>query len=277
MKNWPCSFVLMIVAILLVGCAGTPTPTPEPTTIPLSGRVTFAGSTSLQPLVAKQGEAFRALYPDVVLEIAAGGSVVGIQAAHDGTVDIGMASRGLSAEEAAGLNLHQVAVDVIAVVVHEDNPVETLTLEQLQGIYLGEIENWSQVGGHDQSIIVVTREENSGTRGAFDSIALHKQAPAAPLLKTAITAGDAAATVKGDAGAIGYVGFGNLEEGIKLLAINGVLPSSETVRDGSYPLARPLYLLTGSLSQPLAQAFIDFALGEAGQAIVRDEGWVAIH
>jgi phosphate transport system substrate-binding protein len=151
-------------------------------------------------------------------------------------------------------------VDVIAVVVNTSNAVEDLELEQLRGIYLGEIVNWSEVGGPDRPIVVVARGKNSGTRGAFDKIVLEKREPAASDLWTAVTAGDIAAIVADEPDAIGYVGFGNVEPGTKLLTIDGVLPSKETARNGQYPLL----LLTGPLTQPLARMFVDFALSDEG-------------
>jgi phosphate transport system substrate-binding protein len=265
--------VLLILAGSLGGCCGS-SATPEPPTQLVAGKITFAGSTTLQPLAHELGEAFNERYPDIELDIAAGGSVVGIQAVHDGAVDIGMASRTLKPEEVEGIGQHQVAVDVIAVVVHISNPVEDLTLEQLRAIYLGEIANWREVGGQDQPIVAVVRGKNSGTRGAFDEIVLEKQEPAAPEMRTALTAGDMAVAVMENPGAIGYVGFGNLESSLKMVSIGGVLPAEETALDGSYRLVRPLLFLTGPLTQPLGQTFIDFALGDEGQKIVEESGWV---
>ncbi len=269
--------VFLLVALAMTSCApGTVSPTPIPSRTPVTGRITFAGSTTLQPLADKLGQAFRSRYPDVTLDIAAGGSVVGIQAIHDGTVDIGMASRALTPAEAQGLTQHPVAVDVIAIVAHAANPVENLTLAQLRDIYLGRITHWRQVGGADRPITVAVREKTSGTRGAFDELVLEKQEPTAPRLKTAVTAGDMAAIVSSDPDAIGYVGFGNLERHLKPLAIDGVLPAEKAARDGSYRLVRPLLFLTGPLTQPLAHLFIDFALGAEGQRIVKESGWVTV-
>jgi len=269
--------VIIVFLLLTLGACGQATPTSPPTEAPLSGRITFAGSTTVQPLAARLGDAFRQRHPGVTLDIAAGGSVVGIQAVRDGTVDIGMASRSLKPEEAAGISQHQIAVDVIAVVTPVSNPVGGLSRQQLRDIYLGKIVNWREVGGPDQAIMVVVRGKNSGTRGAFDEIVLEKQEPAAPLLTEAVTAGDMAAMVLASPGAIGYVGFGNLEPDLKLLAIDGVLPSEATARDGSYRLVRPLLLLTGPLTQPLAQTFVEFALSDEGQQIVEESGWVPAH
>lgn len=265
-------FFILVCFITVCGCTETEPKTGTDT--PVTGQVTFAGSTTLQPLAHELGEAFKARHPDVVLDIAAGGSMVGIQAIHDGTVDIGMASRALKSEETQGITAHKVAVDVIAVVVQETNLVEALSLAQLRDIYLGKITNWREVGGADLPILVVVRGKNSGTRGAFDEIVLEKASPATSQMRTAPTAGDMAAAVVEDPAAIGYVGFGNLEPGLKLVAIDDVLPSEDAARDGSYQLVRPLLFLTGPLTQPLGQRFVDFALSDAGQAIVQQSGWV---
>jgi len=151
--------------------------------------------------------------------------------------------------------------------------VINLSAAQLRDIYLGAITNWQDVGGPDAPITVVIREKTSGTRGAFDEIMLDKAEPA---LQTVITAGDMAALVAQEPYAIGYVGFGNLEAGLRALSIDGVAPSEANARAGSYRLTRPLLLLTGPLTQPLAQAYVDFALSAAGQRIVAENGWVPV-
>ncbi|MBN1485221.1 MAG: phosphate ABC transporter substrate-binding protein [Chloroflexia bacterium] len=265
-------FGLLFLALCLAACGGEVEPTVGPT--PVHGQLTFAGSTTVQPLAGILGEHFQGRYPEVTLDIAAGGSSVGIQAVHNGTVDIGMASRELDADEAAGIEVHRIAIDVLAVIVHPDNPLENLTRQQLQDIYLGRVSNWKQVGGDDQEIVVVIRETTSGTRGAFDNIVLGGAEPAASGLEVAITAGDVAAIVADRPAAVGYVGFGNLEENVKLVAIDGLLPSPEAAREGRYTLVRPLQLLTGPLSQPLAQLFVEFATGPEGQRVVQESGWI---
>ena len=269
-------FGFLLLTAVLVACGHAPSSTPTATEDSLTGRLTFAGSTTMQPLVAQLADDFRILHPHVVLDIAAGGSAVGIQAVHDGTADIGMASRGLSADEAKGINQYKVAIDVLAIIVHPGNPVAKITLDQLKGIFLGQITNWRELGGPDVAIVPVQRETSSGSRGAFDDLVLQKQEASAPNLATAITAGDEAARVAGDPGAIGYVGFGNLDNSTVVIAVNGILPTQETARDGSYPLLRPLLLMTGPLSQPLAQTFIDFVLSPDGQQQVQDLGWIPV-
>lgn len=269
--------LVLILGLSLAACGSgkaDPTPSLEPTDLPLVGSLTFAGSTTVQPLAGMLAEVYEEKNPEVILEIAAGGSSVGIQAVHDGTADIGMASRNLKEEEEEGINQYRIAIDVIAIIVHPDNPVTNLTLDQLQGIYSGAITNWEQVGGPSQDIVTIIREESSGTRGAFDEIILEGESPSSPNLLTAITAGDVALEVANNLQAIGYIGFGNFEENISVLSIENITPSLETARSGEYPITRPLLMLTGPLSQPLAKDFIDFVLSPEGQIKVQEFGWI---
>ncbi len=266
-----------VFSIFTPSCSQEPHPFPTPTEKPLIGKLTFAGSTTMQPLAAKLSEAFRRQHPQVIFDIAAGGTVVGIQAVHDGTTDIGMASRQLSPEEAEGIKIYVVCIDALAIANHPDNPVSSITRTQLQDIYMGKIRNWKELGGNDLEIIPIQREVSSGTRGAFDDLALGKQEAGSASLQTVITAGDMAEAVASQPAAIGYLGFGNLESNIKILKIDGVLPSQETIRDGTYPLYRQLSLLTAPTSQPLAMDFIAFVLSPEGQAYVEEFGWIPIN
>lgn len=268
--------LLLALVIVLAACGRTPSVPFTPTEDSLTGKITFAGSTTMQPLVAKLGDEFRIIHPHVTLDIAAGGSAVGIKAIHDGTTDIGMASRALAQDEAQGINQFKVAIDVLAIIVHPDNPITKLTLGQLEDIYMGKLINWQELGGPDLVIIPVQRETSSGSRGAFDELVLQKQSATAANLATSVTAGDEVASIAAKPGAIGYVGFGNLDNSTKVIAINGILPTQKTARNNSYPLIRPLIFMTGPLSQPLAKSFIEFALNSEGQKHIQDLGWVPV-
>lgn len=139
------------------------TSTPEATE--LRGTIEIVGSTTVIPLVEKLREAFIQKYPGITVNVGAGGSVVGIEAVQDGRTDIGMSSRRLRREEILeGMQLHPIALDVLAIIVHPSNPIEGMTKEQLQGIFKGEITNWKEVGGEDMPILPVLREITSGTR-----------------------------------------------------------------------------------------------------------------
>ena len=266
----------LVILFFLAACGQSQSTPPTPTEDTLTGKLTFAGSTTMQPLVARLGDEFRSVHPHVTLDIAAGGSAVGIKAIHDGTTDIGMTSRALTTDEAQGINQYQVAIDVLALVVHPANPVKNLSLAQLQDIYMGRIINWKNLGGPDLVIVPVQRETSSGSRGAFDELVLQNKTATADKLITTATAGDEAANVANNPGAIGYIGFGNMDSTIKVITINGILPTQATALDHSYPLTRPLIFMSGPLSQPLAQTFIDYALSAQGQKSVQDLGWVPI-
>lgn len=271
--------------LVLGGCGETALlpPPPSPTNTSAAAatvRLTFAGSTTVQPLAQKIGDAYQRYHPNVELEIGAGGSRVGIEAAQNGTADIGMSSRDLKEEEkVAGITVHKIAMDVLAVIVHPSNPVDQLSHQQLKAIYTGTITNWSQLGvgeGFHHPIEVVVREITSGTRGAFDDIALEGAKPIDTAI-TQVTAGEVHTYVAEHPYAIGYVGFGHLGgSDVKVLAIDGVIPSPQAAIDGSYKLKRPLLLLTGPLSNPQAHSFIEFALSPEGQRIVREDGWVPV-
>lgn len=279
--------MLLCLAGMVTGCgdvrlpflATAPTEVVAPATpAALVGELTFVGSTTVQPLVEKLGKAYNRKYPEVTLNIAAGGSVAGIQAVQNGEVDIGMSSRALKPEEQrADMERHLLAIDVLAIIVHPSNPVDGLTLRQLERIYTGKITNWRQVGGRNMPILPVVREVTSGTRGAFDDIALSGKEPTEQA-DVQITASEVEARVARTEQAIGYVGFGHMQlDEIKVLAIDDVLPSQETALDASYRLTRPLLLLTGPLSRDIADTFVQFALSEEGQRLVAADGWVPAH
>lgn len=271
----------LVLACILAGCGGAaqpePTPTQEASEAITPERITFAGSTTVQPLAEKLGEIYKQQHPNVQLEIGAGGSSVGIEAAQQGTADIGMASRELKeGEQTEGMEVFQIAVDVLAIIVHPSNSVENLSLDDLRGIYEGEITNWADVGGPDMEITPIVREVTSGTRGAFDEIVLEGGDPT-EAAEAQITAGEVHTRVAETEGAIGYVGFGHIGgEDVKVISIDDTAPSPEAAIEGTYQLKRPLQMLIGPLSQPIAREFVDFVLSEEGQQIVEEDGWVPV-
>ena len=245
-------------------------------------QLTLQGSTTVLPIAQSCAEEFMKAHPEANISVRGGGSGVGIAALIDGTVDIANASRAMKTKElkkarAKGVNpvAHVVAKDAIAVVVHPENPVNGLTKSQLKAIYTGAINRWSEVGGTSGVIVVVSRDVNSGTFEVFNKLALDKQRVRPDALMQA--SNKAVATIVASTkGAIGYVGLGYLSKKVKTIAIDEVMPSVETAKSGTYPLARPLYMYTNGEPKGLAKEFIDFVLSPKGQKIVKARGFVPV-
>ena len=244
-------------------------------TTELSGTVSMSGSTSMEIVAKALAESFTALYPDVTVDVQLGGSSTGIQNALEGVSDIGNVSRDL-AEDETGLTPHEIALDGIGIAVNPENPVENLTLEQIAGIYTGEITNWSEVGGEDLEIYVVGREAGSGTRDAFESIVGVEDVAAYDSEQT--STGSAKTTVATTPGAIGYVSFDSIDDTVKTVTVNDVAISLETIQDGSYVLQRPFLMVTkeGAELSEAVQAFLDYTLSDEGQAVCEQVGLVPV-
>ena len=245
----------------------------------LSGQLQLAGSTTVQPLAEVLAEDFMAMYPDVTIDIQGGGSSVGVTSAGDGTVDIGEASREIKEEELAqypNMKVFTIAYDGIAIVVNPDVAIDSLTVDQVRDIFDGKVTNFSEVGGPDAEITVVSREEGSGTRAAFSELVmLHKDANGdkveEPITENALlqqSNGQVRTTVATTPNTIGFLSFGFLDDSVKAVAIDGVAPTIDNVKNGSYSIYRPLNMLTGDVPSELSQAFLDYVLSDAGQAIV---------
>ncbi len=256
-----------------------PTTPPEPTSSSLQGQIGVAGSTTVQPLAEALAEAFMAKNPEVRIDIQGGGSSVGVKSAGEGTVDIGTVSREVKdseLQEFPDLQIFTIARDGIALVVHPEVPVDDLSLEQARDIFAGVIVNWSEVGGPDVPIVVVSREEGSGTRAAFEELVMGEDAP---IVDTAIlqpSNGAVRTTVSTTPNSIGYLSFGYLDASVKVLSVGGVAATEEHVLNGRYPVSRPLNMLTNGAPSGLAKAWLDFILGPEGQAIVADEGYIPV-
>ena len=246
----------------------------------LSGKLTVAGSTTVLPINQECARILMERNPDLRISVSGGGSGHGIKAVGAGDIDIGAASRDIKEEEWAkypDLKPFVIAKDSVAIVVHPENPVSELTMEQVAKIFAGEINNWKEVGGEDAEIRVITREEGSGTRETFEKFVMRP-------LQLEITAdasvkpsnGEVRATVATDKNAIGYISLGYVDESVKALKIDGVEPTVEKVLSGEYPITRNLYLITKGEPEPLEKAFIDFVLSEEGQKIVEELGYIPV-
>lgn len=266
-RNLLRSLVPSILLWLLTAC-GTPLEPHEPVYLRI------AGSTSMQPLVEDLAQAYSERHEYVTVDVQGGGSRLGIALASGNQVDIGTASRQPTAEDerdpetgAQRLWWTATAQDGIALVVHPQNAVEGLTLPQARDIFFGRILDWEEMGGTPGEIVVVSREDGSGTREVFEEMVMDEKR----VTLTAIVMPSSGAVVEYVAGhptAIGYVSMGHLSPEVKALPVEGVSPTPEDVQSGAYPLTRPLYLLTGQEPTGEVKAFIEFALSPAGQAVV---------
>ncbi|MBN1644342.1 MAG: phosphate ABC transporter substrate-binding protein [Dehalococcoidales bacterium] len=267
--------VLSIALVTLAGCGGesatTATKTTTSTTYTLAGTITESGSTTVQPLAERLGAAFTALYPKVTVIIQGGGSSVGIKSATDGTVDIGAASRDLKDSEKPGLGETVIARDGIAIIAHSSQTVSNLTKQQIIDIFSGKITNWKELGGADKKITVVSREEGSGTRSAFEELVMGSDNK---IVDTAIlqsSNGAVRTTIAGDPNAIAYLSCGYVDNAVKVVSIDGVAGTEANVKNGTYKIVRPLLFVTKGQPTGLVKEFIDFCLSDAGQKIVSED------
>lgn len=257
-------FVLIAFCLFSVACPGARQ----------SSEIVVAGSTSIQPFADKLAEHFMASNPGKVVNIQGGGSSAGIQACKTGTCQIGMSSRDLKPDEKDLIEII-IARDGLAVVVHPSNPVEDLTLDEVRNIFSGSVRNWQLLGGPARTITVVTREEGSGTRGAFQEMVMKQDR----IFKGAITQdsnGTVREIVAHDPFSIGFISLGLVNEQVKALSLDGVKPSEDRIQDGSYRLVRPFLFLTRSPAEGIAKEFIDFVLSSQGQELIRQEGLIAV-
>jgi len=279
-KNITLVVSLLIIAALVSACGGTSTPgapVTDPTTD--NSTISVSGSTTVQPLAEKLAEAFMTENTGIRIDVQGGGSSVGVKAAGQGTSDIGMASREIKESELAEfpkLNVVVIARDGIAIVANADVTVSDLTVEQVRDIFSGKITNWKDLGGEDQNIIVVSREEGSGTRGAFEELVMGKDAliTASAILQP--SNGSIRTTVSTTPYSIGYMSFGYLDDTIKAISIGGIAPTEPNAADGSYPIVRPLNMLTNGEPTGAVKAFLDFILSDAGQKLVIEDGYIPV-
>ena len=273
--------LVMVFALAACGEAETEetTPATEPAEEPeeVSGNVTLNGSTSMESVILALIEGFADVQPGVSPNYTGSGSGAGIEGVLAGTCDLGLASRALSDEEKEqGAVENIIALDGVAVVINPENTVTDLTTEQIAKIFTGEITNWSEVGGADGEIAVFGREAGSGTRGAFEEILGIEDACA--YMNEYSSTGDVIGNVASNPNAIGYASLSAVDESVVAVAINGVVPTEETVADGSFEIQRPFVIVTveGKELSPAAQAFLDYAMSAEAAPIIESAGVVPV-
>ena len=255
----------------------------------LAGSLQIKGSDTMVNLCQAWAEGFMAQHPKVTVAVTGGGSGTGIAALIGGTCDLAASSRRMTDRETASASAKgtvpkewTVALDGLAVVVHPDNPVKQLTLQQLADLFTGKIRNWRALGGAEQVVVLLSREVNSGTHVYFKEHVLsaaNEFAPEALLLPSSQAIADEVAT---NPAGIGYYGMGYLNPKNAVVAVAktasdaSIVPSEQAVKDGTYPIARPLFLYVRVDSSALAAAFVAFALSAPGQAIVRQIDFVSV-
>ena len=265
-----------LLALSLVAC-GSETKTDDAdktedkTSTELTGTVSTDGSTSMEKVIGALSESFMAQNGGVTVNYNPTGSGSGITAVQEGTCDIGLSSRALKDEEkSAGLKETVLAYDGIAIIVHPDNPVSDLSVEQIAKLYTGEITNWKDVGGNDAEVVLI------GTRDGFESITGTKDK--CRYRQELTSTGDVITAVSQNPDAIGYASLASIKDTVKALNVDGVTPSEATVKDGSYKVQRPFVLVTvdGKALSPAAQAFFDYATSSDAASIIAKAGAVAV-
>lgn len=239
--------------------------------------VSISGSTSVGPLAEKLAAKYTE-EDNTNIEINQIGSSAGITNAISGVSEIGMSSRDLKEEEKAnGLNEVVIAYDGIVVVTHPSNKVKDLTMEQIKQIFTGEVTNWNELGGNDMEIVVVSREDGSGSRDAFQEIVDYSSGE---LVRSAIIAsgnGNIKTTVANNKHAVGFISFEYIDESISTIDVNGVEANAENVLQGKYSLSRPfLFVYKEGQLTDAGQRFIDFILSEDGQLIAAEAGAIPV-
>jgi phosphate transport system substrate-binding protein len=264
--------LLILLALFLVAFTG----------ISFADDLRIDGSTTVLPIAQKGAEVYMKKNPTVKIFVSGSGSGTGIKALIDGTTDIATSSREAKDKEVASgkkkgvtLTPHKVALDGIVPVVHPSMKIDNLTMKQLRAIYNGKIKRWKEIGGPNRPISVVSRDTSSGTYEVWESKVLKGDKVRADALLVASN-GQAVQTVAQNRFAIGYIGIGYFDKSVKALKVNDKHATSNSVRDGSWPIARPLYMYTNGTPSGVIGKFINFMMSKEGQKVVNEVKYVSM-
>ena len=281
--------VVLAGSILLSGCASNSRTSPAPSTsgvstsgvdFTVSGNITAAGSTALQPLVEQAATQFMQSDPNAKISVQGGGSGTGLAQIAQGSVDIGdsdlFAAAKLTAAQATGLVDHQVCVVGFTTVVNPNVTVDNLTTQQLQQIFTGKITNWSAVGGSNLPITIINRPTTSGTRATFKEYALGGLEEAQGVALTEDSSGAVAKAVSGTPGSISYLAlsFASSNNTVKMVSLNGVAPTNANIISGQYPIWSYEHMYTKGDPQGLTKAFIDYMMSPAVAPLIQQLGYI---
>jgi len=271
---------LLVFSLTLISCGGSKSSQ--------STSMTIKGSDTVLPLAQKTAESFMGQHKETAITVVGGGSGTGITALMDGNTDIAMSSRDLKAEEKIklkekGLDIEvlTIGIDALAVVVNPENKVQKLTREQLEGIFTGSINNWSEVGGESMEIVVYSRENSSGTYEFFKEHVMDKKNYSSKVLNMPAT-GAIVQSVSQTKGAIGYIGMAYVTPEVRTLDVsydsgaNFYAPSFENAMNKTYPISRPLYYIFDNSKKDNLKPYLDFCLSSEGQALVKEIGFLPV-
>ncbi|MCC7554384.1 MAG: phosphate ABC transporter substrate-binding protein [Methanobacteriaceae archaeon] len=232
-------------------------------------RIDIAGSTSVQPLAEQLTTEYSKNKPNIKINVQGGGSGMGIRSASQGLADIGMSSKELSDDEIKNIDVVEIGKEGIVVGVHNSNPVDDLTTDELKKIFSGEINNWKELGGNDEEIHVITREDGSGTRSAFESIVMDDKDIKNDAIVQSSTESVKQAVASDDA-AIGYMSLAHMGDEVRPVKINGIVASEENIANGQYELQRPFLFLVNKDYSNATSEFLEWVKSSEGTKIIED-------
>jgi phosphate transport system substrate-binding protein len=272
MRNMMLFFVIALIGVVAISCSRND-----------RSKVVIKGSTTVLPIAQKAAEAFREKNKDIIISISGTGSGDGIKSIIEGQCDIANASRQMKDKEVKkakdeNLNIKEVTVayDMIVPIVHPSNPVKNLSLKQLKGIYNGSITNWRQVGGKNETIVVVSRDTSSGTYEVWEKLVMKKEKVRSDALLQASN-GAVVSVIAENPKALGYIGFGYVNDSIKPVNVNNIVGTLENGKSGKYPISRKLFMyINADTISKGAKAYIDFVTSAEGQQLVKEAGFIPL-